>query len=661
MSIKKILILGFLGFFSGIYAQKLELGKVSVEELQEKRHPIDSSASAAILFKKARTTFSYTERNGFVITTEFTVKLKIYKKEGLKWANYEIPYYVGYKSLDDESISISKAQTYNLENGKIIKDKVTSDGKFNEQINEYWKTKSITFPNVKVGSIIEFKYVLKSPNLSTLPDFQYQYNIPVNFAEYVTEIPSFYIYKGMKIGFVAIEMDQELENVTQNYVGKYQNSNSFSYNQIKTVYKAKNIPAFIPENYVNNINNYYAKLTHELERINMPNEKPKQLASTWESVSESIYNEKEFGKELEKFNYFLNDVSPLVVSLNANQQKLERIFDFVKNRMNWNGRYGYFVNKGVEVAYQEKTGNVAEINLMLVAMLRMAGIDANPVLISTRENGVATFPNRSCFNYVIASVTIDNNQLLLDATDKMSNIGILPIRDLNGTGRLIRKDNTSIEVNLTPKKGSNKTTDLIASITSKGNVEGKVREQYFDYNAFQFRDSYSNIAKDSYLEKLESKYNSIEVLEYDVINKLEWSKPVIETYTFKDNNSMEIIGDKMYISPLLFLTKSENPFRQEKREYPVDFGYPINEKINISIEIPEGYIVESLPAVMNIATLDNIGTFKYIIGNVGSKIQLSITADLNTAVVPAKYYDILKDFFKKMIDKQNEKIVLKRA
>lgn len=661
MSIKKILILGVLLFFTGIYAQKLELGKVSIEELQEKVHPKDSSAPAAFLFKKARTTYSYSEANGFITFTEFNVKLKIYKKEGLKWANFVIPYYVGYRSLDDESIAISKAQTYNLEDGKIIKDKVTSEGKFKEQINEFWNTKTITFPNVKVGSIIEFKYVLKSQNLSTLPDFQYQYNIPVNYVEFITEIPSFYIYKGIKVGFIPVEMDQVLESVSQNYVGKFQNSKSFYYNQIKTIYKAKDIPAFIHEDYVNNINNYYAKITHELERINMPNEKPKQLATTWESVSEAIYNDSEFGKELEKFNYFVNEVNPLVVNINTNQQKVEKIFEFVKNRMAWNGRYGYLVNQGVEVAYKEKTGNVAEINLMLVAMLRMAGVDANPILISTRENGVATFPNRSFFNYVIASVTIDNSLLLLDATDKMSDIGILPIRDLNGTGRLIRKDNTSIEVNLMPKKASKKTTDLIALITSKGNVEGKVREQHFEYNAFQFRDNYANISKDSYVGKLESKYNNIEVVDYDVVNKQDLSKPIIETYTFKDNNSIEITGEKMYISPLLFFTESENPFKQEKREYPVDFGFPTQEKFNVSIEIPEGYMVESLPEAMNIAAVDNIGTFKYIIGNSAGKVQIVITTDLNTAVVTANYYEVLKDFFKKMIDKQNEKIVLKKV
>jgi hypothetical protein len=61
-------------------------------------------------------------------------------------------------------------------------------------------------------------------------------------------------------------------------------------------------------------------------------------------------------------------------------------------------------NEGVKKAYKDKTGNVAEINLMLTAMLRYAGLNANPVLVSTRSNGIAIFPNRTAFNYVIAAV-----------------------------------------------------------------------------------------------------------------------------------------------------------------------------------------------------------------------------------------------------------------
>jgi hypothetical protein len=52
------------------------------------------------------------------------------------------------------------------------------------------------------------------------------------------------------------------------------------------------------------------------------------------------------------------------------------VFNHVKN-LKWNGYYGYSCNDGVKKKYKDKTGNVAEINLMLTAMLRYANLNAN--------------------------------------------------------------------------------------------------------------------------------------------------------------------------------------------------------------------------------------------------------------------------------------------
>ncbi len=112
---------------------------------------------------------------------------------------------------------------------------------------------------------------------------------------------------------------------------------------------------------------------------------------------------------------------------------------------------------------------------------------------------------------------------------------------------------------------------------------------------------------------------------------------------------------------MVFLALKENPFKQEVREYPVDFGHPWQEKFNISIQIPDGYVVETLPKAMNITTGENVGLFKYSITNTGNIVQVSITKDMNSAIVLPHFYDVLKDFFQQMVDKQNEKIVLKKV
>ena len=655
-----VLTVLFISNFNS-FAQKYELGQVTIEELKEKIHPKYSSAVAAILFKKVETTFNYNLKNGFYSITEFTIKIKIYKKEGLKWADFEIPYYVGYKTIDNEMVSIKKAFTYNVENEKIIKQNVSSEGKFKEKTNEYWESKLITFPNVKEGSIIELKYELNSQNLSVLPVFQYQYTIPVGYAQYITEIPGIYLYKAIKSGYVDVVQIDKIESASRQYEDEYKITNYLNYQQIKSIYEVANVPALIEENYVSNVKDIFAKIENELEVIQYPNQKPKEIANSWESVAKSIYEEKEFGAELNKTSYYFTNLQTILDKIDSKEERMKIIFEFVKGKMSWNGMYGYYTKNGVEKAYQDNSGNVAEINLILISMLKTGGLEANPVLLSTRGNGVAAFPNRSKLNYVIAAVTLDGKQILLDATDKLCTISCLPIRALNDKGRLINKDGSSNEIDLMPKSNSKDITNLNVNIDNNGQVTGKVREQYFDYNAFSFREKYSALSKETYLERLEKKLNNIEIGEYEVLNSKDLSKPIVETYSFKKNSMVEVIGDKMYFSPLLFFTATENPFKQEIREYPVDFVFPNQEKYLINITIPEGYVIESMPAPISIAMRDNLGSFRFNISNNDRQIQLVVTQNINSAIFYAEYYDELKAFFSEIIKKETEKIILKKA
>jgi len=292
--------------------------------------------------------------------------------------------------------------------------------------------------------------------------------------------------------------------------------------------------------------------------------------------------------------------------------------------------------------------------------LRHAGFTANPVLISTRSNGIALFPNRSAFNYVISAVEYNNSLILMDATEKLSSPNILPEGDLNWSGRLIRKDGTSNNVDLMPTTLSNQNTNLLYSVDKNGEINGKIRRQLTGQLALDFRQNKLQINKETYLENLENNNNKIEISEYVRENDLDLSKPIVESYTFKSKNDTEVIDNKIYLNPLLFFTTTINPFKQEVREYPIDFGYPIEHKYNVSVEIPEGFQMESIPKPVALATENGSLNFRYIIGTNGNKIQIQLTTTVKEAIFQSNLYDMLKDFFAKNISKENEKIVLSK-
>ena len=199
-----------------------------------------------------------------------------------------------------------------------------------------------------------------------------------------------------------------------------------------------------------------------------------------------------------------------------------------------------------------------------------------------------------------------------------------------------------------------------AVIDANGKISGRLRRQITDYEAFVFRGSKAGMNKENYLEQMESYLNGIQISNYSVDNGSDFSKPIVENFNFESDNHCEIIGSKMYINPLLFFTQHKNPFVQETRDFPIYFGYPKQEKYNVSIEIPDGYAVESIPKILKIATGENVGLFNFNITAEEKVIQVSVTKEINSLIVSSAFYDVLKDFFQQMIQKQTEKIVLKK-
>lgn len=294
-------------------------------------------------------------------------------------------------------------------------------------------------------------------------------------------------------------------------------------------------------------------------------------------------------------------------------------------------------------------------------MLNSAGFTANPVIISTRSHGLPLYPTIEGFNFVIAAVELNNEIILLDATDLYSTPNNLPLRDLNWQGRLIRKDGSSTFVDLTPKIPSETSLSVMITLNQDGEAKGMVRKTYNNLSALKYRNAKSKLRDEDIIAKIEGEYSSIEIDQFRINNKENIYKPVAEMYKFNSEDMFDMIGNKIYIKPLLFNTESENPFKLENREYPIDFGTPILENNIINITIPEGYSVTSLPENLVIGLPNNYGVYKFKIVAKGDTVSVQTQLQINTAIYPVQNYREIKDFYNQIITKNMENIVLEKV
>ena len=640
--------------------------------MQENVHPIDSSANAAVLSKKEDVYFIFTNYDGFMQHREVTERIKIYNKEGYDWATKKIYLYEGSSGATKEKVSSVKGYTYNLKGDKVEKTKLKKDGIFEEDINDYTEVNTITMPNVQDGCVIEYTYKIVSPFIA-IDDFTFQYDIPINKLDVKIITPQFYRYNKFNNTkasyFPRIKESREKKTLptkkasflgtsaTEN-TSTYNNSNNSYYQDVLTISES-NVPALKAEAFAGSMNNYVSKMSMELAAIlNEYGSETKSFSSTWEGVSKTINKLASFGGQLKRTNFFEDDITSVTASAENDFQKAAILSAFVKSKVKWNGYYGVSAYKGTKDAYKEGEGNVADINLLLIAMLKSQGVEANPVLVSTRNNGIPLYPTQKGFNYVICMVEDQGKYILLDASERFSSVNVLPERALNWQGRLIKDDGSSSWVSLMSSQQSLESTSLNVKMAEDLSVSGKVRQIVKSNMSLSYKKKYIGLSKDDQVKAIERNKGAIEVSNLELEDKD--GNTFSGSYDYVLNDAVEDIGGKLYFSPLLFLAEKENPFKLDERQYPIDFSVPLKQKNIVNIMLPEGYQVESLPQseVMEFAG----GKIKYsfILKENGNFIQLSTEFDLQTPFVGSADYVVFKEFFGKVVAKQAEQIVLSK-
>ncbi|QMU65066.1 MAG: DUF3857 domain-containing protein [Flavobacteriaceae bacterium] len=672
---KKITSLLILLITLTSFGQEIKFGKVSKQELEEKFYPKDSIAEAAYLFRSRKTYYKYNQNSGFNIITEAHVRIKIYNKEGFKKANEIIRYYSPDEGSRDKVHEI-KGYTFNLENNKIVKSKLAKSEIFDEKLSKYYHLKKIAMPAIKEGSVIDLKYKITSPYIRNIDDLKFQFDIPVKKINYQIEHPEWFVFNKTPKGYFLvpftnsrrsgrISFHERVRQTSRGAVGVAVTSTvqnrSIDLIYHKETYAAKDVPALRSgEPFVSSIQTYRGGMKYEISVIKYPNSIPEMLTASWEDVVKRIYKSDNFGGELNKSAFFKKDLQTLLANTSTDSEKITTILEFVKAKVKWNEYYGKYTDVSTKKAYKEGTGNVAAINLLLTSMLLEAGFKANPVLTSTRRNGIPVSPTSSGFNYVIASVTLPEGILLLDATDQYSSVNVLPFRVMNWSGRLVKQDGTSLRVPLVPKKHTSDESFISAKLFDDGTIEGMIRTKYTGLNALRYRNRNNPLKEEDVIAKLEDNY-SIEIDTFKVTNDKNITKPLIRLFKFSSEDLVEGIGGKLYIEPLLFFTTETNPFKANERKYPVDFGMPWKDKYTVTIAIPEGYKVASLPEVAAIGLPDGLGLFKFQITQLSNKIKVISILQFNEGIIIPKYYQELKEFFKQIVAKQTEKIVITKS
>jgi len=588
MQIKRfIYLMGILCLALNSYAQKKEFkfGKVSAEDFNAKPFGIDSAAAAVKIFDIGDCYFEYNERNGFEYIYERHVRYKIVNKNAYDLADFQIALYRSNNSSKEDLLRM-EAATYNLEAGKTVITKLGKDSKFTEEFNKNYQIKKYTLGNVKEGSIIEYKYAIRSPFTFQLRGWSFQSSVPTIYNEYNIKTPEYLMYKPSFSGYYKINQTKR-ETINAHYVtGVTSNAN---YSQ----YTLENVPALRKEAFITTMDDYITSIDFELMATRYPNDIYRDYTGTWPKIIKGLAEDENFGLFIKKSS-IAKTILPTIINGETDTLKIANlIYNYVKNNVKWNDSHRlYSSEKNPKSILDKKTGSSADINLLLLIFLKEAKIDANPVLISTRSNGMHPgYPIISKFNNILIHAKIGGKDLFLDATDKDHFLGMVSFESLNHQGFSIDlKTETGAWVSTEPTYGDEKAYNYSLTLDKENKLKGTILQYYKGYGALSLRNKYrSNASETEFVKKLKKDKQGLEIDNYKINNLDNFEEVLSEELTVTIEDNVEEAGNLIYLNPLLYERTKENFFKHETRNFPVDFAYPLKETIRATINFPNDY------------------------------------------------------------------------
>src|ERR1035437_7759423 len=424
-----------------------KFGKIEPAELSMTKYDKDTAAGALILFDDGNSYFVTNSSGDFQVIFERHCRIKIFKKSAFDLANLKIR--LDKTTTDKETISSFKAATFNVENGKMVQIKQEKENIFEETAKNYTRYK-YAFPQVKEGSIIEFSYTITSDFYYNLRGWSFQTDYPAVWTQYETKIPEYFEFRPNSKGYLPFVVNKEDRgNTSFTFYDTYSSpgggfpkkeSSTVLASTVNHLYALSDVPAFKSEPNIDCEDNYIQSLEFELSSIQYPGSMRKSYTESWESVNDKLIKNEMFGEVLKGGAGFVSDtIDMLCKGKKTELEKASAIYRYVQKRMKWNGNYNFLVANGLRKPFKDHTGNSAEINFLLMLMLKNAGLKVSPVIFSTRDNGIVMsfVPTISKYNSVLAKLVIDDKNILLDASSEFSPMGVLPANDINGKGRVV--------------------------------------------------------------------------------------------------------------------------------------------------------------------------------------------------------------------------------
>ncbi len=625
---------------------------VSPDELKMTSEPLAPGAPAIILYRQVDR-----DDNGATNHEDHYYRIKILTDEGRKYANVEVPF-----RKEDEELVQLRARTIRPD-GSII----NFDGKPFEKNLVKGRgvgvlAKTFTLPDVQVGGIIEYSYTLDYLGQHTVnPRMHFVYNSRWIVSEELFTRKAQFSLKP----YTSKSSPWSLR--WSNYLPPGAVPPKAGPDRIVRM-EVGNLPAFQAEDHM--------PPPEELKsRVNFIYEQ------TMNATDQATYW-KDLGKkrngELESFvgkRKAMEEAVGQIVSPGDSQEvKLRKIYDRVQQFRNTS----YELRKteqeeqrerekppaNVEELWKRGYGDGQQLTWLFLGLTRAAGLEAHGCWVSDRQRYFFTpvTMEGAKLDANIVLVKLNGKDAYFDPGGKFTPFGLLAWSETGVPGLQLDKDGgTWIQTALPPSSESRIERVGKLKLSDTGDLEGKLTVTYVGLEAMRDRLAERHadeVERKKYLEDgLESQIGAAS--EVELTNKPDWTSseaPLVAEFNLKIPGWVSNAGKRAVIPAAIFTAAEKGIFEHASRTLPVYFEYPHAKLDDVTVELPAGWQVSSVPEARD----QNLQTVHYALkAEQGSgTLRLTRKLSIDILLLEAKYYPALRSFFQVVRTGDGEQIVL---
>jgi hypothetical protein len=335
---------------------------------------------------------------------------------------------------------------------------------------------------------------------------------------------------------------------------------------------------------------------------------------------------------------------------------MQFLHNYVRKNFQWTNVYSLYAEENLKTIADRKKGNAADLNLLLINYLKDAGFEAYPLLVSERWHGTVdtTISFQDQFNKVITLVYLDGKKYILDATDPYTPSNMIPSDLLNTVGFVVDKKHFGFLRLSDENKRKLYTIELLGKVDKNGLVQGTASVDFYDYARVGKAEQY-NSNKKKYSEQFVADGLKIDSFKVDGLE----SDSTKLHHNFSIEYGLGKSGSYSLLNYNFFMGFEKNPFVSDYRFTDIDFGARSYYLLHGVFELPEELKVDALPKNITLRTPDQALQVVREVQQKDKMIEVSIRLEFNETQYEASDYQMIKNFFGKMIELLNEPFVLK--